>query len=155
MAKKKKVVLETDSYLEEMFWVAWNNHSRTKNIRIEQQRKFHPTREWRFDFALPESFTAIEIQGYGSGHASYLGLKRDYEKNNEALRHGWVVIFLMKHDLLPGSVRSTVAYVLSIHEQRLQVPSLYKHIKTNTSALPTRAESFQEIIERMRKPRPS
>jgi hypothetical protein len=150
MKKKRHAPLVTDSYLEEMFWDAWHVHKSTPGIRIDKQRKFHPEREWRFDFVLPDSFTAIEIQGYGSGHASYMGLKNDYMKNNEALRHGWVVLFFMKHDLFHGVIKKTISYVLEIHHQRLHIPKLYPHIQLNVAPKP-KTDSFQDILNRYRK----
>jgi hypothetical protein len=119
------------SYLEENFFEAWKAHPLTKGIQIERERHFHDKVMWRFDFALPQSFTAIEIQGYGTGHASYLGLKRDYEKSNQAIAYGMVTLFFMIHDLHYKYINKTIKFILSIHEQRLAIPKFHKHVVVN------------------------
>jgi len=147
MKKKRASGLNENapSYLEENFFDAWKHHPGTKDIRIERERPFHPKVAWRFDFALPESFTAIEIQGYGSGHASYLGLKRDYEKSNQAIAYGWVTLFFMKHDLHYKEMNKTIKFILAIHQQRLAIPKFHKHVVA-TPALPK--STFLDMINR-------
>jgi hypothetical protein len=63
----------------------------------------HPAREyvfarprrWRFDFAWPERFVAVEVEG-GTGiygrHNRPAGFERDCEKYAEAAIRGWCVI---------------------------------------------------------------
>lgn len=62
--------------------------------------------------------TAIEIQGYGEGHTSYDSMRKDYQKHNEAVRHGWKLLYLMSHDLAPKRIKRTIDYVLSTIEGR-------------------------------------
>lgn len=57
-----------------------------------------PVRQWRFDFAWPESLVAVEIQGgtwvaHGSAgyHGSGRGIEQDAEKLNAAVAIGWRV----------------------------------------------------------------
>lgn len=88
--------MEFDSKLEEDFYRYWNNGKRLKPIT---GHKFHPVRQWRFDFAWVEHKLAIEIQGYGEGHNSYNGMKTDYEKFNEATLMGWRILFYMAHHI--------------------------------------------------------
>lgn len=61
---------------------------------IEQYR-FHPTRRWRFDFAWPDRKVAVEIDGLvqsGRGrHQTVQGVLGDAEKQEAALRAGWLV----------------------------------------------------------------
>lgn len=74
---------------------------------VETEYKFHPTRRWRFDYAIPFRKIAVEYQGHGGmngakktkdgkqhagGHGSVKGLASDCEKFNEAKLHGWTVI---------------------------------------------------------------
>ena len=56
--------------------------------------RFHPTRKWRFDFALPDYKVAIEFDGLfgGGAHTSINMVVTDSEKINEAQLHGWIVI---------------------------------------------------------------
>ncbi|MCB5206098.1 hypothetical protein [Methylovorus mays] len=52
---------------------------------------FHPTREWRFDFARPDIKLAIEVEGgtlSGGRHTRGAGYEADCYKYNEAARLG-------------------------------------------------------------------
>ena len=54
-----------------------------------------PGRRFRFDFCWVKERLAVEIQGgtYSRGaHARPLGIKRDYEKGNLAVKFGWRVL---------------------------------------------------------------
>ena len=54
-----------------------------------------PGRRFRFDFCWVKERLAVEIQGgtYSRGaHARPLGIKRDYEKGNLAIKYGWRVL---------------------------------------------------------------
>lgn len=56
-----------------------------------REYQFHPTRKWRFDVAWPEQKLAVEIDGRGR-HQTISGVRKDYEKHNEATRMGWRVL---------------------------------------------------------------
>ena len=59
---------------------------RYTGLRVEREFPFHPTREWRFDFAIPQAHVAIEVEGglwNGGRHFRPEGWKRDTEKYNE------------------------------------------------------------------------
>lgn len=64
-------------------------------VECVTEHRFHPSRMWRFDYALPSLKIAIEIDGgvwkYGRHNraAGYLG---DLEKFNNAAALGWVVL---------------------------------------------------------------
>lgn len=67
------------------------------NIQYRQEVRFHPTRKWRFDFALlPLSKKiAIEVEGgvWSRGrHTRGSGYIGDMEKYNEAAILGWTVL---------------------------------------------------------------
>jgi hypothetical protein len=54
--------------------------------------RFHPVRRWRFDYAWPSKFVALEVEGgiYVQGrHTRGAGFKNDMEKYNEAAAMGW------------------------------------------------------------------
>jgi very-short-patch-repair endonuclease len=67
---------------------------------IETEYKFHPTRRWRFDYAIPHLKLAIEYDGHGgfvraggmSRHGSVVGMSQDCEKLNSAICLGWRVL---------------------------------------------------------------
>lgn len=74
---------------------------------VKTEHEFHPTRQWRFDFAVPYRKIAVEYQGHGKmkggsghvgGHASVKGLSSDAEKFNQAEILGWrVLLFTALH----------------------------------------------------------
>jgi very-short-patch-repair endonuclease len=99
---------DTESKLEKAFYAEW---TRQTTIKLEREYRFHPTREWRFDFALPERKLAVEVQGLGPGHQSREGMSRDYEKNNEAIRLGWQVVYIMGYQLTTSKIGDTIRYV--------------------------------------------
>jgi hypothetical protein len=95
---------------------------------------FHPTRKWRFDYAVPKIKLAIEYNGHGgfigksgaSGHSSIKGITNDAEKMNSAIACGWRVLAFtalhfkysdqVKHKLTP--VRETIMNTLAaMHDQ--------------------------------------
>ena len=56
---------------------------------------FHPTRKWRFDYAIPAAQVAIEVEGgaYTQGrHTRGRGFEADMEKYNTAEAMGWHVL---------------------------------------------------------------
>lgn len=61
---------------------------------LEREYRFHPSRRWRFDFAIPEHMVAIEIEGgtWARGrHTRGDGYEKDCEKYNTAAFLGWRV----------------------------------------------------------------
>lgn len=59
-----------------------------------KEYKFHPTRRWRFDYAIPEQKIALEVEGgvwTGGRHTSPKGFLNDMEKYNTATLMGWRV----------------------------------------------------------------
>jgi very-short-patch-repair endonuclease len=64
---------------------------------------FHPTRNWRLDFAWPELFVAVEVEGgvfarrkgnsaAGGRHNHGGGYVKDLEKYNAAVAMGWTLL---------------------------------------------------------------
>lgn len=62
---------------------------------VAREHRFHPTRQWRFDFAWPDLKVAVEVEG-GIGingrHTRPGGFRGDMEKYNAAVELGWVVL---------------------------------------------------------------
>lgn len=59
-----------------------------------KEYKFHPTRRWRFDYAIPKHKIALEVEGgvwTGGRHTSPKGFLGDIEKYNTATLMGWRV----------------------------------------------------------------
>ena len=63
--------------------------------RLDKEHGFHPTRKWRFDFAVPEIMVAVEYNGLFSDksrHTTVTGYTGDMEKLNAAQALGWKVL---------------------------------------------------------------
>lgn len=59
-----------------------------------KEYKFHPTRRWRFDYAIPKYKIALEVEGgvwTGGRHIRAQGFLGDMEKYNMATLMGWRV----------------------------------------------------------------
>ena len=80
------------SYLEDSF-VLWLETERMP--ATVRELRFAPPRQWRFDFAWPHSWVAVEIEGLrgqgGGRHQQKQGFLDDAEKYEFALRLGWRV----------------------------------------------------------------
>jgi very-short-patch-repair endonuclease len=60
-----------------------------------REYRFHPERRWRFDFAWPDHFIAVEVEGLtplGGRHQRMAGFRSDLEKYNAAAMLGWLVL---------------------------------------------------------------
>lgn len=88
------------TFLEDTFLKAWTDLGGPALVR---EYRFHSTRKWRFDFAIPSRMIAFEIMGGlynpNSGHRSKEGVSRDYEKSNAAQALGWKVYSVTSQDL--------------------------------------------------------
>lgn len=63
-------------------------------IEVQREYRFHPTRMWRFDYAIPEHKIAIEVEGgvwTGGRHTNPQGFMGDIDKYNQAALLGWRV----------------------------------------------------------------
>jgi hypothetical protein len=71
-------------------------------IEVLKEYIFHPTRKWRFDYAIPEHKIAIEVEGgvWTKGrHTRPQGFLGDVEKYNSATLLGWRVFRVTPGDL--------------------------------------------------------
>lgn len=73
-------------------------------LRMEVVKEFcfHPTRRWRFDYAIPSHKIALEVEGgvfTGGRHTRSKGFIGDMEKYNEAARLGWTVVRVIPAEL--------------------------------------------------------
>ena len=78
-------------------WVQLSLIMRYTPAKIEREFRFHPTRKWRFDCALPVLKIGCEYHGglfmsRRGGHQSVKGTRNDWEKLNEAQMLGWMVL---------------------------------------------------------------
>ena len=80
MATSKKN--EAEDLLEEQLHDA--------GYEFKREHKWHPSRQFRSDFALLEAKILIEIEG--SGHRTYTRFMSDIDKYNQATVCGWVLL---------------------------------------------------------------
>lgn len=78
--------------------------------------RFHPTRQWRFDFAWPAHGIAVEVEGgtYSGGrHVRGRGFEQDCDKYNEAAAMGWTVLRFTGSQVHSGKAVKLVAEALA------------------------------------------
>ena len=91
---KPKGHIQLLSYLTKMDWAL--------------EYRFHPTRRWRFDIALPQEKIAIEQEGglwIRGRHNRASGYISDLEKYNAAVLLGWRVL-----RYTPQQIKAGLAY---------------------------------------------
>lgn len=73
-----------------MYWC--NDHA----VILEEEYKFHPDRNFRFDWCIPALRIAVEYEGGifdpNGDHRSVKGISRDVTKYNLAAIDGWKVL---------------------------------------------------------------
>lgn len=74
------------------------------DLRVEcvKEFKFHPTRRWRFDYAIPDYKIALEVEGgvWTRGrHTRPQGFLGDIDKYNTATLMGWRVFRTTPNEL--------------------------------------------------------
>lgn len=75
---------------------------------VVREHRFHATRMWRFDYAVPAYKIALEVEGgvwTGGRHISPKGFLADMEKYNAAALLGWVVVRTTPDKLLTEGVQ--------------------------------------------------
>lgn len=100
MAKNSPKSPKTTPYTEAM--------SKIVGAEVVAEHRFHETRKWRFDYAVPSLRIALEVEGgvwTGGRHTSASGFLRDMEKYNEAELNGWVVLRCTPKTLWSDGIR--------------------------------------------------
>jgi hypothetical protein len=97
-SKSTRTRINPLSSLEEEFYITVRAVNLPAAVR---EYKFHPKRNWRFDFAWPQWKVAAELQGglgMGGRHTRGASLVLEYDKLNEAQVLGWkVFLFAWAH----------------------------------------------------------
>lgn len=91
-------------------------HLKSYKIPYEKEVKFHPTRKWRFDFALPQNL-AVEVEGAtwsGGRHTRGSGFEKDTEKYANALVLGWRVLRVTGNQVRSGQAIQWVLDALGL-----------------------------------------
>ncbi len=114
---------------EEMLWL----HLRALGQQRlwKRQMRFHPTRQWRFDFARPDLKIAVEVDGlrapwlyksekgkkhHPGDHRSVEGVTKGCERAAEAMILGWRIL-----RVTPAQVKSgqAIAWIERLTTQRV------------------------------------
>lgn len=90
-------------------------------LDVEKEYRFHPSRKWRFDYAIPSIRMAIEVEGgvwTGGRHTSSKGFLGDMEKYNEAALSGWCLIRTTPEELLTSKILDLIKRRKEEYEQK-------------------------------------
>lgn len=88
------------------------------------EHRFHPFREWRFDYAIPELKIALEVEGgiWNAGrHVRLDGFRRDMEKYNEAAALGWLLIRVIPNELLSVNTLQLLIRAINVRKGQTNV----------------------------------
>lgn len=86
-------------------------------IEFVAEHRFHPTRRWRFDYAIPSLMLAIEVEGggwTGGRHTRGKGFANDLEKYDEAMRLGWNVYRCSPEMVRKGRAIQTILALIEV-----------------------------------------
>lgn len=81
-----------------------------------KEYRFHPTRKWRFDYAIPSHLIALEVEGgvwTGGRHIRASGFLGDMEKYNNAALLGWRVFRTTPNNLYSNKTLDMVKNALN------------------------------------------
>jgi hypothetical protein len=88
----------------------------------EYEFVFHPARRWRFDIAWPFAKIACEYQGGlfvpKGGHQTVKGMRRDWEKFNEAQILGWTVLLFGPDETRTGNALLVIERTFDVWQKR-------------------------------------
>jgi len=105
MTEAQRELKRQRAKVQRELFVAWCRLMRLPDPVAEH--RFHPTRNWRVDWAWPDARLALEVEGglFGlgkpcpvcgrrkvAGHTSIQRLKDDLEKYNELALAGWRLV---------------------------------------------------------------
>ena len=101
------------SPLEQQFAALLSAHE----VIYKLEYRFHPTRRWRFDFAMPNHKVAVEVEGgtHSNGrHVRGAGYTADCEKYNAAVMLGWRVLRVTSDMLNDGRAVDVAAWIAEV-----------------------------------------
>lgn len=83
----------------------------------KREHRFAAPRRWRFDFAWPDRWVALEVEGgthSGGRHVRGDGFERDCEKYNAAALRGWTVLRVTSAMVRDGRALALVEAALAV-----------------------------------------
>lgn len=89
----------------------------------EKEYRFHPERQWRFDYAWPDYRVAFEREGgtwAGGRHTRGIGYQNDCVKYTVAAILGWIVVRATSDMLRDGSALKLLEKALMARGWRME-----------------------------------
>lgn len=86
------------------------------HVECVKELRFHPTRRWRFDYAIPDYKIAVEVEGgvwTGGRHTSPKGFLSDIEKYNTATVMGWRILRTVPDELVSAKLLMMLRAMIS------------------------------------------
>lgn len=86
-------------------------------VDVEKEYKFHLTRRWRFDYAIPDHKIALEVEGgawTGGRHTRPKGFLGDIEKYNTATCMGWRIVRCTPEQLLTTETLQMIKKLMTV-----------------------------------------
>jgi very-short-patch-repair endonuclease len=86
-------------------------------VEVVKEYTFHPTRKWRFDYAMLSHKIAVEVEGgaWTQGrHTRPKGFIADMEKYNAAALMGWRVLRVTPADLYRAKTISMLRFAVGV-----------------------------------------
>lgn len=97
----------------EKFETMWLQHG-FNDSGMQKEHVFDDDHGYRFDYAWPSCFLAVEIHGFGYGHQAIRGLIEDCVKIRHAMILGWAVLPFTQSCI--SSKDKCLAAVLTVNE---------------------------------------
>ncbi len=89
-----------------------------RGLKLVEEYRFHPSRLWRFDLAVPSRKIAFKYEGIFRGntrHVRNTGYSKDCEKYNHAALLGWRVYRFTAFDFgSQGKIEKTVGFLKKV-----------------------------------------
>ena len=98
-------------------------------VEVVAEHRFHPTRMWRFDYAMPDHRIAIEIDGgvWQQGrHNRPKGYIADLDKFNHAAALGWRVLKFTPQQKFTTKALRLIREALEWQNEELTKKNFYK-----------------------------
>ena len=87
-------------------------HLQELKLHYFREFLFHHSRAWRFDFAVPDHWLAVEIDGgiyTGGRHTRGPGYQEDLTKLQEAACLNWQVLRFSVEDVMTGRAKAVIS----------------------------------------------
>lgn len=100
------------------------NEYANAGIDLECEHRFHPERDWRFDFRVVNAGqfmrVAIEVEGLNGRHQRTAGFLADLEKYSHAASLGWLIIRVPVKELCMSDTIELVRLTIANRQRELE-----------------------------------